>query len=236
MDLPKRYVADIKLGEATDTQDAAGEVIRTGEWGHVTTGGIREILTRFEGKRTQTPPMYSALKHKGTPLYALARKGQEVERSPREVNTYEIELVECDLPLFRVEVYCSRGMYVRVLAEEIGEALGAPAHLHSLVRTEIGHFSIDSAVSDEGFDRLLEDDAPGVSMSDALQHLPAVELTGQQSRNVANGIAPRLGSNAVPGRGFMRLVTPDGALEAIAESGPGGMISLKKVFVSPAGQ
>ena len=116
MDLPKTYVADIMLGSSTDTHDAEGTVTATGDWSGITEDAVRGALPRFVGRRLQVPPMYSALKHRGTPLYTLARRGEQVEREPREVETSSLELVSFEPPLFTVEVSCSRGMYVRVLA------------------------------------------------------------------------------------------------------------------------
>jgi tRNA pseudouridine55 synthase len=230
MDLPKRYTADIVIGEATDTQDASGAVVRTGDWSGITEEHVRSVLPGFVGMRTQVPPMYSALKHKGTPLYMLARKGQHVEREPREIETYAIELVHCDLPVFRVDVHCSRGLYVRVLAEEIGEALGVPAHLKNLVRTQIGHFNLDTAVGDDDFETLTETGEPGYSLSEALGHLQAVTLTMSQAHELTFGIVPRV-RDALPPRGsFVRLIKPDGGLAAIGEVGAARMLKIRRVF------
>ncbi len=234
MDLPKRYAAEIKLGEATDTQDETGAVLRTGSWEHVTEQAVRAVLPRFVGKRLQTPPMYSALKHRGTPLYLLARRGESIDRSPREIETYEITLVECRLPFISIEVFCSRGLYLRVLAEEVGEALGVPAHLGSLVRTRIGHFDLDAALADDAFETLLEGDPPGFSLGEALRHFPAVKLSDEQSRGLSQGIAPRVPGwtkGALPPAGdLVRLERSDGSLGAIAEVGAAGFLQLRRVF------
>ncbi len=236
MDLPKRYIADIRLGEATDTQDIEGKITKTGSWDHVSQDEIESVLCQFTGKRMQVPPMYSALKYKGSPLYTLARKGQEVERSAREVDTYEIKLTSCNLPGFRIDVYCSRGMYVRVLAEEIGKALSVPAHLSGLIRTEIGHFNVESAVSDEDFEDLAAAENPGYSLSEALQHLPAFELSVEQIRQLENGISPRV-TKKLPAVGkLVRLLRPESRLGAIAEVDITGALKLKKVFVSGNGE
>jgi len=231
MDLPKTYVADIMLGESTDTHDAMGTVTATGEWRAVTEDAVLEALPRFLGRRLQVPPMFSALKHRGTPLYTLARRGEQVYREPREVETWSIDLKSFEPPLFTVEVTCSRGMYVRVLAEEIGEALGVPAHLHGLVRTRIGHFDVDAAVGDGELERLAEMESPGCSLFEAMRHLPAIELTPVQVNGVRNGIAPRTaGAGLRPGT-LVRLSGPEGRLEALAETGPGGTLELRRVFV-----
>ena len=237
MDLPKRYVADIRLGEATDTQDESGRILRTGSWAHVDRGAVEAVLPRFMGKRFQTPPMYSALKHRGTPLYMLARRGEKIDRAPREVNTYEITLLRFEPPVIRVEVYCSRGLYLRVLAEEIGDALEVPAYLGGLVRKRIGHFSLDEATADGEFDKFLEGDAPGYSLTGAMGHFPGVILSEEQSRGISRGIVPRLHpvrQAVLPVQGsLIRLERPDGSLGAIAEMGLGGLIQLRRVFREP---
>jgi tRNA pseudouridine55 synthase len=235
MDLPKTYLADIELGSSTDTNDAEGSVVESGDWSGVKEKDIRDILPSFLGKRRQVPPMYSALKHRGVPLYTMARRGEQIDREPREVETYRLELVSCDLPVFRIEVGCSRGMYVRVLAEEIGAGLGVPAHLKDLVRTRIGHFEIDSAVPDDGFDDIesLRDRSYG--LADALSHLRPVELDELQAAGVRNGTAPRIEIREAKAGETLRLLDDDGALCALAEAGPAGMVRLRRVFSRPDG-
>jgi tRNA pseudouridine55 synthase len=234
MDLPKIYVAKIELGGRTDTQDATGETLETGAWDHVTESGVRSVLATFLGKREQIPPMYSALKHKGTPLYMLARKGQKVEREPREVETYKIELLDYELPHFTIAVHCSRGLYLRVLAEEIGNALGVPSHLQTLVRTSIGHFDVDEAVPDTDLHTLIEMEDPGFSLSDALRHMPALSLNRSQAAGLMNGVAPRFASGmleSVPSAGsLVRLLHDDGRLGAIGLVSTGGFIQIRRVF------
>jgi tRNA pseudouridine55 synthase len=174
--------------------------------------------------------MYSALKHKGVPLYTLARRGEKVERRAREVETYGLSLISCELPVFRIETSCSRGMYVRVLAEEIGSSLGVPAHLKSLVRTRIGQFDLESAVPDSDFGRLAEMESPGIGMAEALGHLRPVELDRQQAAGVRRGIAPRAGTPFPRVGEIVRLIDDGGGLCAIAEAAPAGMLRLRRVF------
>lgn len=230
MDLPKTYVAEIKLGESTDTHDAAGALVESGDWRGVTQERLREVVAGFVGRRTQVPPMYSALKHRGTPLYTLARRGQRIERKPREVEIHSIEVGPFAPPLFTIEVVCSRGMYVRVLAEELGQALGVPAHLHGLVRTRIGHFDVADAVADAEIERLETLEHPGFTPLEALRHMPVVELTLVQARGVRNGLAPRAADPGLRPGTLLRLVGPEGGLEAIAEAGQAGMLELRRVF------
>ncbi len=233
MDLPKRYVATIRLGEATDTQDGEGEVVRSGDWSHVSPSSIEGILPEFTGKRMQVPPMYSALKRNGKPLYTLARKGQEVERQAREVDIYDLVLTGCELPRFTIDIYCSRGMYVRVLAEELGERLGVPAHLAGLIRTRIGHFDLNSAVPDDRLDELDLVESHACAPVDALVHLPEIRLSAQQAKELGSGSIPR---NVGPLRGpagYIRLIRPDGTLGGIAEFKGTGLLSLRRVFERP---
>ena len=231
MDLPKTYVADIELGISTDTNDAEGKVVETGDWSGITEEAIRSVLPSFLGRREQIPPMFSALKHKGVPLYTLARRGEQVERRPREVETYALNLLGCELPVFRIETVCSRGMYLRVLAEEIGAKLGVPAYLKNLVRTKIGQFELDSAVPDEDFDGLAAMEKPGLGMNEALGHLRPVELDERQAAGVSKGAAPRMEVPAARMGEIVRLVDAEGRLCAIAEAGPTGMMKLRRVFI-----
>ena len=230
MDLPKRYVADVKLGESTDTQDADGRVLKKGDWTSISNDDVRTVIEGFIGKRMQIPPMYSALKHRGIPLYTLARRGRKVDREPREVEAYEIKLVECNLPVFRIDVFCSRGLYLRVLAEEIGESLGVPAHLSSLIRTNIGHFDLESATPDTALRSLCDLDSPGYSLSEAMRHLPAVHLSGRQARELKYGVAPGMDYPLPRPGSLVRLVRPDGGLGAIGEVGVASSLKIRRVF------
>jgi len=234
MDLPKKYRAVVKLGERTDTQDATGKVTERGEWKHVSEEDLRKVLTRFVGKREQLPPMYSALKHRGVPLYVLARRGEEVKRNPRVVETYRLELENFNPPFFEIKVHCSRGLYLRVLAEEIGDTLGVPSHLYSLVREEIGHFKLDDAVSIDEVERLLDMENPGFTLSEAMKHLKEVELTDAEVRRLKNGIPPKFDpvsrGNLTPGS-MVRLTLPDKSLGAIAEVRSPGDVRLRRVFI-----
>ena len=234
MDLPKIYIAKIELGGKTDTQDATGETLETGNWDHVTEPDVMSVISSFLGKRGQIPPMYSALKHKGTPLYMLARKGQKIEREPRGVETYKIKLLEFQPPHFTIEVHCSRGLYLRVLAEEMGDALGVPSHLQALVRTSIGHFDVDTAVPDTDLRSFVEMEEPGWSLSDAMRHMPALNLNRNQAAGLMNGVAPRVESGmleSIPPTGsLVRLLHEDGRLGAIGVVSPGGFVQIRRVF------
>ncbi len=145
----KVYDAVVQLGERTDTGDPTGEVVETADVPELTESGLLEMLATFIGERQQVPPAYSAVKVDGRPLYSYARAGQEVKAKARTVTIRDMELVSFEPGRFRVRITCSRGTYARVLAEEMGVALGTVGHLSALSRLQSGPFFIDSAVSFE---------------------------------------------------------------------------------------
>ena len=142
----KRYDFTIRLGQVTTTGDAEGEVVSEKDFSHITQDQIAAALQRFTGDIEQVPPMYSALKHKGQPLYKLARQGVEVERPPRAVTIYELTLISASLPELECSVHSSKGTYVRSLAVDIGEALGCGAHVSKLHRTAVGDITSDRMI------------------------------------------------------------------------------------------
>ena len=147
----KEYEGTLILGVTTDTLDANGEIIKTADTSQITPDQIRSVCQQFVGEIEQIPPMFSAVKHKGKPLYKLARRGIEVERRSRRVFIESIELLLCNIPEVHLRVVCSKGTYIRVLAADIGVALGCGAHLSELTRTRSGVFKIEGAHT---FDRL----------------------------------------------------------------------------------
>jgi tRNA pseudouridine55 synthase len=142
----KTYRAVIELGAATDTYDAAGKVTQRGDASGITKEQLEAALNAFRGAISQTPPMYSALKHHGQPLYKLARAGVGVVRKPRAVTVHRLEVIDWQPPAITVEIECSKGTYVRSLAHDLGQVLGCGAFLKSLRRTRCGIFAIDDAV------------------------------------------------------------------------------------------
>jgi tRNA pseudouridine55 synthase len=147
MDTTKAYRARIEFGSSTDTHDSSGNITRQGDTSDINRDIVIAALRKFLGPIEQTPPMFSALKHKGQPLYKLAREGKSVARKARKVTIHRLELVYWKKPTATVDIECSKGTYVRSLAHDLGEYLGCGAHLKSLVRTRCGIFSIDDAVS-----------------------------------------------------------------------------------------
>src|SRR3990172_27970 len=150
----KEYRVIMRLGLTTDTLDAAGKVIKETKDFSVAREVIEEAFTKFTGRISQIPPMYSAVKVGGTPLYRLARQGKEIPRAPREVFIREIRLWEYSRDLVKFDVICSRGTYVRTLCSDIGDYLGVGAHMYSLKRLRSGAFMIEDALSVEDVEGL----------------------------------------------------------------------------------
>ena len=144
---PKEYEAVIKLGEETSTDDLTGKVVFEKPWEGVTPGMIHHVLKTFLGKIHQIPPMFSAIKVQGKPLYRLARKGIEVERKEREVEIFSIQIEKMDPPQIHFRVSCSKGTYIRSLGRDIGRKIGCGAHLLRLRRVRSGPFTLEQAIS-----------------------------------------------------------------------------------------
>ena len=153
LDADKTYLATIKFGEKTLTGDAEGEVIHRAEPNfdvsnsHLLDERLVEVVDRFTGDIEQIPPMYSALKRDGRPLYEYARAGETLERAARQVKIYALKFVSVEWPIAQIEVSCSKGTYIRTLAEDIGEYLGCGAHLIALRRQQVGHLNMDKSVT-----------------------------------------------------------------------------------------
>jgi tRNA pseudouridine55 synthase len=190
----KEYRAVLRLGEVTDTQDLTGELIENHDWRGVTPETINAATAMFTGRIKQVPPMFSALKHKGVPLYRLARRGVEITREPREIEVFSMLVERLDLPEVSLTVNCSRGTYVRTLAHDMGVSLGCGAHLVRLQRTVSGPFDLSMAMS---LDRLAalaatgEIDAVIITPYDALSHLHDFQVNESGRAKVACGVTPK---------------------------------------------
>lgn len=189
LDADKVYQAKLRFGIQTDTGDAQGQIIAEKSTAEVTDNAMAQglmegILPRFTGQIEQVPPMYSALKRDGKPLYEYARSGIEIEREPRKITIYSIKLLNVQWPEIDIEVHCSKGTYIRVLAEDIGHALGCGAHLIGLRRTMVGHLSLVQAATLEN----LQHSPPQVLPVDALlQTLPELTVDDHQAKRLEMG-------------------------------------------------
>jgi tRNA pseudouridine55 synthase len=150
-DLHKTYTGTITLGKSTPSMDLETESLEDKPFDHIMEDEIYKLKEQFTGKIMQVPPMYSAIKKNGKNLYKLARKGKTVEREPRELTIHSFEITKIDLPNVHFRVECSKGTYIRVIANDFGEKLGCGGVLGSLRRTEIGEFSVDNALTVEEF-------------------------------------------------------------------------------------
>ncbi len=165
----KEYVGTIRLGEVTDSQDADGQVIETNPVPAFAREQIQRAFDKFRGDFYQTPPMVSAIKKNGVPLYKLARQGKQIEREPRFVRVYAQEIRDIRLTEIDFLVVCSKGFYVRTYADDIGRELGCGGHLSALRRTKSGRFSVDNAVSVEDLKAL-----PRAELVSSVLSLPTV--------------------------------------------------------------
>lgn len=188
LDADKRYTATIRLGVATDSGDADGVVVATRPV-DVDRPGLDAALDRLRGPIAQVPPMHSALKRDGQPLYRLARQGIVVERAARHVTIHRLDVLTFDGSTLVVDVGCSKGTYVRSLAIDLGTALGCGAHLSGLRRTGVGAFSVDDAVALDRFEAASDDErARRLRPVDALiAALPRVDLDAAQSSRFRDG-------------------------------------------------
>lgn len=215
----KRYRAVMQLGVTTSTGDPEGEILSTRDV-QVSRADIEAVLPRFTGDIEQIPPMHSALKHQGRPLYEYARAGIEIERPPRRVQIRALELVECDLPRVVLDVQCSAGTYVRTLAQDIGAALGCGAHLTELKRTAAGGFRLDQAHT------LAELEALDASLRPTLllpadylvAHLPAIQLDAADAGALCQG---RSVPHATDHQGLARIYAASHAFIGLADADAG---------------
>lgn len=209
LDADKSYRATLRLGQATTTGDAEGEVIEVRPV-EVAEGDIEGVLEKFRGAIQQLPPMHSALKHQGKPLYEYIRKGETIERERREITIHELVMERFAADEMEISVRCSKGTYVRTLAEDIGEALGCGAHLIALRRTAIAHFDLGDAYGWEQLQSMSEAErlACVLPVDSLMPDMPRLQLDEVQVRRLAQG--QRLALDACQLQGRVSLHGPQG--------------------------
>jgi len=235
LDADKRYWVRCKLGERTNTGDSEGEVVESRPVGRYTEAGIEAVFDRFRGAISQVPPMYSALKHQGQRLYALARQGVEVEREPREVMIHELRLGRLEGDCLEFEAHCSKGTYVRTLAEDIGEALGCGAHVTALRRTQAGPYREEQMVTMERLKELYTEDRAALDrlllpVESALVQWPDVNLTSDAAFYLRQGqpvLVPR-----APTSGWVRLYVGDRTFLGMGEVIDDGRVAPRRLMKS----
>ncbi len=202
----KEYLAVMKLGETTDTQDYTGQVLGRRSGFEFSKEAIAEVCAKFRGEISQVPPMYSAKKVQGKRLYKIARAGKTVKREAQTVKIYELDVLETRLPYIWFRVVCSKGTYVRTLAHDIGAMLGCGAHLTELRRTNIGPFAVSNGVPFEELVKMTKQSVALqclIPLDKALSFLPAVNMNESASTRLAHGSQVILAAGDISG-----LVTP----------------------------
>ena len=224
LDAPKEYVADIRLGISTDTGDTEGTVLETRPVA-LDDASLARVLAAFRGEISQVPPMYSALKKDGRPLYALARAGQTVEREPRRITIYALELVSRGEDLLRLRIRCSKGTYVRQLAADIGLALGTVGHLQALRRTAVAGLRLNQSVSLDDLLALGEEGRLAwlLPPDGLLESLPRVDLDTALAGRFQQGQAVRLERPEGVAKGPCS-VYQGGVLLGVGEGGEEGLL------------
>jgi tRNA pseudouridine55 synthase len=237
----KRYQVLVQLGVMTDTGDAEGSIIETKPVPDLSIEEIQACLQQFTGEIDQIPPMYSALKHNGRKLYELAREGKTIERKARRITIFELKLLtdsqaEARKPdQLRLEVFCSKGTYIRSLAEDIGHALGCGGTVKELRRLEAGQFSIEHARTIEQLTAMSEQDLfqALINVDKPLEALPSVHLSDAQAISIKYGqsinLAPDLVSGLGAGEGLLRMYH-DAVFLGLGEMLLDGKIVPKKLF------
>ena len=232
----KRYVARFRLGATTTTGDAEGDVVQERPLGSPTVERLRATLDEFVGEITQVPPMFSALKHKGQRLYKLAHQGVVVEREPRCVTIRELELLSWSSPSLEVEVLCTKGTYIRTLAEDIGERLGCGAFVEELRRIASGPFHIEDAVTLDLLGARTQGDPTAydahlLPMEDALCDFPQVNLPEAVAYYLRNGQAVLVPH--APTQGWVRIFGADDTFVGVGEVLDDGRIAPRRLVNNP---
>jgi len=235
LDADKRYQVRCQLGVRTATADAEGEVVETRPVGSWSAEQLETVFDQFRGSIEQIPPMYSALKHQGQRLYKLARQGVEVEREPRPVHIYELSLTGQGDDWIDIDVHCSKGTYIRTLAEDIGEKLGCGAHVSALIRSMVGPYGAGQLVTLEQLQDLKENDMAAMDdlllpIESALSQWPDVDLSTDAAFYLQQG-QPVLVPHA-PTSGWVRLYEGNRSFLGMGEILDDGRVAPRRLMKS----
>ena len=231
LDSDKRYITTAQLGQTRTTGDMEGDVVQTRDIPALDVEIIEAVLDGFRGDIEQIPPMHSALKHEGTPLYKLARKGITIERKVRHVTIHELKLLEFTADTLTLEVHCSKGTYIRTLMEDIGEVIGCGAHLSALRRTEVSPFGqgpIYTLEELEAFAETSDLDKTLLPTDAAVPHWPMLDLTTEETQRLCNGI--KVDRDDVPDSDGIRLYDPQGKFLGIGQRHESGQLAAKRLM------
>lgn len=234
LDSDKCYTTTVQLGQTTTTGDTEGEILQQRTVTEISDDTLHTVLEQFTGKITQIPPMFSALKHNGTPLYKLARKGIEVERKQREVTIYKLTLLRRTHDTLTLDIHCSKGTYIRTLAQDIGEALGFGAYLTCLERTHVTPFdcskihTLDELLTraehpdDQALDEIL------LPIDSALSHHPQIILDPEETTRVRNGL--KVSRRDIPQAALIRMYQVSGEFIGLGRLSSDHMLAPKRMM------
>lgn len=227
----KRYICTAQLGTTTTTGDKEGDILQTREFKPYKNADIEKILRTFRGSIEQVPPMYSALKHNGQPLYKLARQGIEIKRKSRQVSIHELNLLEFTDDTITLEIQCSKGTYIRTLAQDIGEALGSGAHLSMLRRTEVSPFDCSKLYSIEEIEQLANENKLEqilLPIDSAIPDLPKIILNNEEADLIKNGL--KIDKEEIPQAPLIRLYLDDGSFLGIGRYSSDNKLAPKRLM------
>lgn len=229
----KRYEVRIRLGAETDTADVEGTVTLTRPVPDLTEAIIEQVLQDFRGEGEQIPPMYSALKHQGQRLYDLARKGLEVDRPARPITIHSLTLLRFDATSMELDVHCSKGTYIRTLAEDIGRRLGCGGHVEVLRRTAVGSLKVMDAFTIDQLEVMTQNERDKVlmPMDELVSYLPSVEVNEAMSLMFCQG-NPLFVPQA-PSQGWVRLYGRSAGFLGLGEVLDDGRIGPRRMFQRP---
>lgn len=228
-DKDKRYRVLLKFGQETDTQDGTGQVIKETGTCPLEREAFAQLLEGFVGEIEQIPPMYSAIKKDGQPLYKLARQGISVERAPRLVKIYAIKLLMYNKESAMLEVHCGKGTYIRTLCQDIGRAAGSSAYMQYLLRIQSGPFKLEESVTLEHLEQMERPEEALISLNEALSGMQAIVVAdSEEQKALANGMTIKTDALTKDEQIF-KAIHPDGTLLAIGRL-QGGYFKPDKVF------
>ncbi|MCF6189619.1 MAG: tRNA pseudouridine(55) synthase TruB [Cocleimonas sp.] len=231
LDSDKRYIFTAQLGETTTTGDKEGDILETREVSKFSKEQVEAVLEKFRGGIEQIPPMHSALKHNGQPLYKLARQGIEIERKARSITIHELTLLSQTEDTITVDAHCSKGTYIRTLAQDIGEALGFGAHLSMLRRTNVSPFDCSKLYTIEDIEELAETNKLAdtlLPIDSALIKLPSIVLNDEEAKRIQNGL--KVSRRDIPTSDMIRMYLENKVFIGIGRYSSDHQLAAKRIM------
>jgi tRNA pseudouridine55 synthase len=230
----KRYITTLQLGQTSTTGDSEGDILNITPVTEFSDQKLAKILQQFTGEITQIPPMYSALKHNGTPLYKLARQGIKIKRKERKITIHRLILLERTQDTLTLDIHCSKGTYIRTLAQDIGNALGFGAYITSLERTEVAPFDCSKIYTLEDLEQLAKHDDKNqldstlLPIDSALGNQPKIILNDIESKRVKNGL--KITRDDIPNATLIRMYHKSGEFIGIGRLSSNKLLAPKRIM------